>query len=83
MTKEIIIKYSEDFRDSKIPREVYGILRDKNLKPWQVTTNYLPKFGIGATIYYFYDTDLSLPTKQELKKMLNGIPFNEIIVEND
>ncbi|KKL44766.1 hypothetical protein LCGC14_2362400 [marine sediment metagenome] len=85
MTKTTItITYSEDFRGNKIAPMVYGILRDNNLSPESVHTDYWVSRGVGETRYDFYgDTkSSSVPDKSKLKEMLQEINLTSLKVSH-
>jgi hypothetical protein len=74
---QIIITYSEDFRENKKASKVYSILRDNGFDPILVTTNYFVSRGEGMTQFMF-NIATRLPKESRIREMLSEVKLESV-----
>ncbi len=76
----LTVKFSEDFRETRVANEIYVRLRNNNLNPLLVRLNYFPGIGEGEVLYSFGEPN-NLPEESELVKILQGIKFRKLTLK--
>lgn len=77
--KRIIVKYSGDFRRSKVFTEAYEILMDKGFGITLAINRYSAGPRVGEAEYIFRDGTI-LPDEAKLEEMLKGLNFHGLNV---